>query len=323
MKLRVVMSTLLLALVPWGGSALAQDKYPSKTIQMLVTFATGTTSDILARLFSEKLNERLGQTVLVLNRPGAGGTIATQAAAIAPPDGYTILLVNSSHSINPALYSKLPYDTLRDFTGIALVAETPYIIVVNPQLGTRTLKEFVALAMQKPGTINYGSAGLGSATHLAGAYFASLANIELTHIPYKNTPDLVTDLLAGRIHAIFTPPPFVLQQIRDGKLHAIGASTAEAMRTPLEVPSAREAANVNYDYAGWYGFLAPAKTPRPVVEQLSRAMQQVAEDKIIREKYLTLGLYPRVVTLQEFDSYIKADADKNRPLVKASGAKAD
>lgn len=316
-----VSACIFLLLVIFGATgALAQERYPSKPIQLVVTFASGTTTDILARAFSERLAERLGQQVVVLNRPGAGGTIATQSVAIAAPDGYTLLIANSSHSINPGLYTRLPYDTLRDFAGLAMVAETPYVVVVNPQLGTRTLKEFIALARKKPESVNYGSAGLGSATHLAGAYFASLAGIELLHVPYKNTQELTTDLLAGRINAIFTPPPFVLTQIRDQRLWALGVSGNEAMHAPIEVPTAKDAANVNYEYAGWFGFLAHAKTPAPVMEQVSRALQQVADEKAVRDRYQVLGLVSRVMLLREFDAYIRADLEKLRPVIKASGA---
>ena len=321
MRLKAVCSMLLAALLACAANA--QDKYPSKPVQVVVALAAATATDIIARMYSEKLAERLGQPVVVQNRPGAGGSIAAQAVATAAPDGYTILFINSAHSINPALYSNLPYDTLRDFAGIAIVAESPALVVVNPQLGARTLKEFIALAKQKPGVINYGSAGLGTATHLAGAYFASRAGVDLVHVPYKTSPDLITDLLASRIHATFVPPAFLLSQIREGKLLALGVSTAEPMRAPLQVPSVREAANVDYEYGTWYGFLAPAKTPVPILQQLSRLLQRVSEDKDIREKSLAQGVVTRNVVLRDFDAFIKADMDKLGPLVRASGARAN
>ena len=301
----------------------AQDRYPSKPIQMLVAYSTGTTTDILARTFAEKLGPRLGQTVTVQNRPGAGGTIAGQAVASAAPDGYTILSVNSSHAINPSLYTRLPYDSVRDFAGIALVAETPYLVVVNPLSGARTLKEFIALAKQKPGTINYATAGLGTSTHLAGALFATLAGIELVHVPYKTTPDLVTDLLSNRVQATFVPPAFLLGQIREGKLLALGVSTAQPLHTPFEVPSVRVATNLPYEYAAWFGFMAPAKTPTTIMETLSRAFLQIAEDKDVQEKYRSLGLAMRTLALRDFEAYVREDMTKLGPLVKASGAKAD
>jgi tripartite-type tricarboxylate transporter receptor subunit TctC len=317
----IFLAALLAALAAGAIPAGAQERYPAKPIQLIVALATATTADILARMYAEKLTGSLGQPVVVQNRPGAGGSIASQAVATAAPDGYTLLMTNSAHSINPALYNNLPYDTLRDFVGIAIVAESPALVVVNPQLGARTLKEFIAAARQKPGVINYGSAGVGTATHLAGAYFASQAGIDLTHVPYKTSPDLIADLLTGRIQATFVPPAFLLSQIREGKLLALGVSTAEPMRAPLAVPSVREAAGVDYEYGTWYGLLAPARTPVPVLEALNRAIQRVAEDKDVREKYVAQGVVPRNVSLREFDAFIKADMDKLGPLVKASGAR--
>lgn len=303
--------------------ATAQDRYPAKPITIVVAYATGTTTDILARMFAPKLAEKLGQNVVVQNRPGAGGTIATQSVAVAPADGYTLLMANSSHAINPTLYSKLPYDSQRDFAGVALVAETGYLVVVNPQLGAKSLKEFIAIAKQKPGGINYASAGLGTATHLAAEYFSSLAGIKMVHVPYKTTPDYVTDLLSGRVQATFVPTAFLLQQIKDGKLLALGVSTAEAMHSPLEVPSAREAAGINYEYAAWFGLMAPSKTPPAVMETLARFSRQIAEDAGIKEEYKKLGLSTRIVLQKDFDAYIRTDMEKLGPFVKASGARAD
>jgi tripartite-type tricarboxylate transporter receptor subunit TctC len=232
-------------------------------------------------------------------------------------------MTNSAHSINPALYRNLPYDSLRDFVGVALVADSPALVVVNPQVGARTLKEFVDLAKQKPGAFNYGSAGVGTATHLAGAYFASRAGVDIVHVPYKTSPELITDLLSGRIQATFVPPAFLLSQIREGKLLALGVSTAESMREPLEVPSVRRAANVDYEYSTWYGFLAPAKVPAASLQMLAQALQQAGESKDLKDRYRTLGLVGRSLVLKDFDAYIKADMEKLGPLVRASGAKAN
>jgi tripartite-type tricarboxylate transporter receptor subunit TctC len=277
------------ALAALAFSAGAQDKYPSRPIQMVVALAQATTADIIARVYAEKLSQRLGQPVVVQNRPGAGGTIASQVVASSAGDGYTILMTNSAHSINPALYRNLPYDSLRDFVGVALVADSPALVVVNPQVGARTLKEFVDLAKQKPGAFNYGSAGVGTATHLAGAYFASRAGVDIVHVPYKTSPELITDLLSGRIQATFVPPAFLLSQIREGKLLALGVSTAESMREPLEVPSVRRAANVDYEYSTWYGFLAPAKVPAASLQMLAQALQQAGESKDLRTVIEPLG----------------------------------
>ncbi len=195
----------LLAAAAFG--AFAQERYPVKPVQMVVPLSPGTTVDIIARLYADRLTQRLGQAVIVQNRPGAGGTIAAQSVAASAADGYTILMANTQHSVNPALYANLAYNILRDFAGVAMVAEAPALVYVNPGLGARTLAEFVALAKAKPGTINYGSAGVGTATHLGGAYFASQAKIDIVHVPYKVTPDLVSDIVTGRIQATFSDEP--------------------------------------------------------------------------------------------------------------------
>lgn len=310
-------------LVAACAAASAQDRFPLKPIQVVVPFSPGTATDILARMFAPKLAERLGQSVVVQNRIGAGGTLGTQAVASAPADGYTLLMVNSSHAINPTLYTRLPYDSQRDFAGIALVAESAYLIVASPHAGVKNLKELVGAAKQKPGTIHYASAGLGTATHLAGAYFTQLAGIDLVHVPYKNTADYVADLLAGRIEITFAPTAFLLQHIKDGKLLALGVSTPEPMRSPLEVPSVREAAGIGYEFIAWFGLLAPAKTPPAVMETLSKSMRAIVESGVLSEDYRKIGMSARNVALTDFDTYVKRDMDLLGPFVKASGARAD
>ncbi len=314
---------LLLAALLCAGAATAQDKYPNKPVQMLVPLSTGTTVDIIARMYADKLSKRLGQSVIVQNRPGAGGTIAAQATAKSAPDGYTILMVNTQHSVNPALYRNLPYDTLRDFSGIAMVAESPALVYVNPGLGVRTLPEFIALAKQKPGTINYGSAGFGTATHLGGAYFASRAGIELVHVPYKITSDLVADILTGRIQATFSPIAFLLAQVREGKLLALAVTSGERVALLPDVPTVSESGILGYESSTWYGFVAPTNTPRTVLEQLARAMRQITDEKEVQDRYAAQGIVPRSVILEDFDVFIRADVDKLGPLIKAIGAKAD
>ena len=304
-------------------SALAQDVFPSRPVQMITTQSPGTATDIVARMFAEKMAVRLGQPVTVQNRPGAGTTIATAMVAKSPADGYTILMNNSAHTINPSLYASLPYDTLRDFAGLALVSEAPSIVVVNPQLGVRTLKDFIALAKQKPGTINFGSAGVGSATHFAGAYFTNQAGIDLVHVPYKISADITADLLTNRIQSNFVPAAFQQAHIREGKLLALGTSAATRMRTPFEAPSISEEAIPGYSYATWYGFFAPARTPPAVLERLAQSLRAAGEDNEIKEKLALQGMVSRTLLLREFDAYVKTDMDKLAPVVKASGAKAN
>ena len=321
MKAFVVIFGVLLGLI--ATCLTAQEAYPSRPLQIVTTNSSGTTADIISRLFADKLQQRLGQSVLVQNRPGAGGTLATQSVAVARPDGYTLLMANLGHSVNPHLYHNLPYDSIRDFVGVALVAEAPVVILVPPSLKARSLKEFVALAKQQPSTINYASAGAGTPTHLAGAYFASLVQIDLVHVPYKSLSNIMADILGGRVQAAFFPLSPVLAYVQEGKLLALGVSSTKPMREPLNVPTARESIGIDYIFNNWFGFVAPAKTPTPILETLSRTIRGIAEGDDFHERYKALGLIPRVVVMSEFDAYIKEDMSRLGPVVKASGAVAN
>jgi tripartite-type tricarboxylate transporter receptor subunit TctC len=314
---------LVCASLNFAVPAFGQDAYPSRPITLITSVSAGMTSDIIARMFADKLSRRLGQPVVVQNMPGAGGTVASRSVAAAPADGYTLLTVNVGHSVNPFLYKDLPYDTQRDFTGVALIAESPIVVLVPASLGVRTLKDFIALAKAKPRTINYPSAGVGTVTHLAGALFASLAGIELVHVPYKTMSTINADLLSGRTQAAFFPPGAVLAQIKEGKLLTLGVSTPEPMREPFHVPSVRQEVNIDYIISNWNGIIAPAKTPRPVLERLAAQIQQIAEDEEVKQRYKALGFVSRTLLLREFDAYMKADMERLGPVVKASGARAN
>lgn len=314
------LAVLLVALI--AEAALAQDNRSTKPLQLVVPLAAGTTIDFVARLYAERLATRLGQSIVVQNRPGAGGTIAAQSVAKAAADGTTILIVNSQHSINTALYANLPYDTLADFTAVAMIAEAPSIIAAHPKLGVKTVKELIALAKQRPGAINYGSAGIGTTTHLGAAAFAASAGVEMVHIPYKGA-ELMTDLLSGRVELIFVPVPFVLQQIRDGKLIALGITSRESMQTPLVVPAIAQTDLPGFEYSTYYGFVAPAKIPSGVAAQLSQAIRVVTEDAEGRERLISQGMFPRTLGPAEFDRYIRSDIERIGPVVKAAGAKAN
>ena len=210
-------------------SASAQDRFPSKPIQIYSPQAPGTATDILGRMYADKLARILGQSVIVQNRPGAGGVLAAQQVLKSAPDGYTLMVVNTQHSMNPALFKDIPYDTVRDFSGVAMVGDAPALVYASPSMGVRTLGEFLALAREKPGAIHYGSGGVGSATHLAGAYFANRAGIDLVHVPYKVATDLTGDILAGRIQVTFSPVAFMLSQVREGKLLALAVTSKQRM----------------------------------------------------------------------------------------------
>jgi tripartite-type tricarboxylate transporter receptor subunit TctC len=292
-----------------------QDQYPSRLLTVVVPLTPGTTIDILARLFAENLSKRFGQQVVVSNRPGAGGLIAAQAVATAPADGYTVLLSNSGHAILGTLNKNLPFDPVGDFAGVSLIGDAPTLVNVAPSLGVRSLREFVDLAKAKPGTINYGSAGIGTATHLAGAYFASRTGTDLVHVPYTVSSTIIADLLGGRIHATFAPAAFTLPLLQDGRLLALAVAADEPIREPIVVPTARSA-NVDYQNATWYGFLAPAKTPRAVLQVLHDAIVAVGADPQLQEKIRVQGITPRGIGLRDFDAHIRKDMDRLAPLLK-------
>jgi len=291
--------------------------YPQRPIRMLVPLSPGTTTDVVARQFADRLGQRFGQPIIVDNKPGAGGTLAAQAAAKSPADGYTILLVNSQHAINPASYPSLPYDTLRDFSGIALVGEAPSVIAVPRDLGVKTLAEFVALAKSKPGSLNYGSSGIGSQTHLSGAYFANRTGVTLTHVPYRSGSEVVSDLVTNRIQSVFVPAAFLFGQIQSGKVRALAVAGTERLATLRDVPTTAEAGVSGVEFSTWFGFVAPARTPPQVLAKLAEALKAVAQDPAEREKLLGQGITPRVMVLGEFDTYIKAEIDRLAPIVKA------
>lgn len=311
---------LIAALVPALSNA--QEKWPARPLQLVVPLAAGTTIDFVARMYAERLGRRLGQSVVVQNRPGAGGTIAAQSVAKSAPDGYSLLIINSQHSINTALYSSLPYDTLADFAPVAMIAEAPSVLAVHPQLGVKTVAAFIELAKQRPGRINYGSAGVGTTTHLGGAAFAARAGIELVHVPYKGA-ELMPDLLSGRVEAIFVPVPFVLQQIRDGKLVALGVTSRASMQVPLSVPAVAQTDLPGFEYSTYYGFVMPAKVPNAVLQQLSSEIRGITEESEVRERFVSQAMFPRTLDPAEFERYIRADIVRMGPLVKGAGAQSN
>jgi tripartite-type tricarboxylate transporter receptor subunit TctC len=301
-----------------AASASAQERFPSRVITIVVPLTAGTTIDILARLFADNLAKRLGQQVIVANRPGAGGLIAAQAVATAPADGYTILLANSGHTILGTLNKSLPFDPVGDFAGITLVGDAPSVVTVAPSLGVRSLKEFVDLAKQKPGSINYGSAGIGTATHLAGAYFALQTGTDLVHVPYTVSSTIIADLLGGRIQATFAPAAFTLPLLQDGRLLGLAVAADAPIRAPVQIPTAL-AANVDYRNATWYGFLASAKTPRAVLQTLNDAVLEAGQDRELPAKVQQQGISLQGIGLADFDAHIRRDMARLDPLLKSIG----
>jgi tripartite-type tricarboxylate transporter receptor subunit TctC len=310
--LRSVAVSLLLAIS--STSAGAQERFPSRLITIVVPLTAGTTADILARLFAEGLSRRFDQRVVVSNRPGAGGLIAAQAVGTGPADGYTILLANSAHTILGALNRTLTFDPIAGFAGIYLIGEAPAVVNVAPSLGVHTLAEFIGLAKSSPGSINYGSAGIGTATHIAGALFALQTGTQLVHVPYTVSSTIIADLLGGRIQATFAPEAFTLPLLQDGRLLALAVADEEPIREPIAIPTALSG-HVDYRIATWYGFLAPAKTPTAVLATLHDALAELGKDSEIRAAMHMNGVKPRGIGIGEFDLYIRKDVERLAPLL--------
>jgi tripartite-type tricarboxylate transporter receptor subunit TctC len=317
-SLRKAFSALLLFII-CGVPGFAQERFPSKAITIITPITAGTTIDILARLFADGLSKKLGQQVLVLNRPGAGGIIAAQALLNAPADGHTIILVNSGHVILGSLNKQLPFDPLNDFVGISLVGIAPSIVNVAPALGVKTLREFVELAKAKPGTIHYGSAGIGTATHLAGAYFGLQGGVELVHVPYTVSSTIIADLLGGRIQASFSPAAFTLPLLQDGKLLGLAVAADEPIADPVQIPTA-VSQNIDYKFATWYGLLASAKTPKPILQALNEAIAEVGNDPETQAKVRVQGITPQRIGLADFDSHIRKDMERLAPVMRSIAA---
>jgi tripartite-type tricarboxylate transporter receptor subunit TctC len=318
-----IIGVTLLSALGFGRTALAQADYPSKPIQIVTSFPAGMATDIVARVIADKLSQRLGQPVVVVNKPGGGGIIATDSVAKAAPDGYTLLVANPALATNAFLYKKLPYNTARDLSGVALIGESPYIIVVNPELGAKTTQEFIALAKKSPKTINYVSGGIGGATHLACALFAAKAGIEMTHVPYVSMANLTPDLWSNRVQVACFPTPSAVPLTKDGKMIAIGASSPTDVTDPISVPSVKAATGLDYIASNWNGMFAPSKTPKPIMQKLSAAMDQVLADDEVKAKLKTLGMTPRPLFLDDFDKYFQADMQRWEPVIKATGATLD
>lgn len=297
----------------------AEESYPSRLVTIVAPITPGTAIDIMARLYADELAQRFNQRIVVSNRGGAGGMIGAQAVVNSAPDGYTLLFANSGNAILKEMNKKLTFDPIADFAGVMLVGEAPAVIVVPPTLGVSNLKDFVALAKSKPGSINYGSAGIGTSTHLAGAYFALKAGIDMVHVPYAVSSNIIADLLGSRIQASFVPLAFVLPLLQDGSLKAIAIGGHEPLSDPISIPTAMSQ-GVDYEYSTWYGLLAPAKTPKPILTKLSEGMAAAGKSPELLAKVRAQGIEPRAIPLEQFDAHIRDEMTRLEPVFKSIGA---
>ena len=298
-----------------------EQKFPVKPFRMLVPFSPGSQTDILARWVGEKMSENWAQQVVIDNRPSAGGTIASQYVLAANPDGHTLMMVSTGHAGNATLYSKLPYDTIRDFAGISRVASVPNLLVVSPSLGVKSVKDLIALARSKPGQLNFSSAGIGSGTQINGEMFNIAAGIKTTHVPYKGAPEALNEAIAGRVEFNFSPILVAAGQVKAGKVLALAVSTAA--RSPMfpSVPTVAEAALPGFEYDQWYGLLAAAKTPRPLVNTLNKEIVRILNLQDMKDRLMTQGATPAPTSPEEFDAFIRSEVQRFAKVLIAAGAR--
>ena len=319
MKVKSVFAVLALC----GCSSAFAQSYPTKPIRMIVAYPPGGGTDIVGRMMAQKMSEDFAQTVVIDNRGGAAGSIGSEIAAKSVPDGYTILMGNvAPNAINVSLYAKLGYDPVRDFEPVSLVASTPNILVVHPTLAVKTVSDLIALAKAKPGTLNYPSAGLGSSSHLAGELLDSIAGVRMVHIPYKGGGPALTDLLGGQMQLMFATMPAAMPHVRSGKLRAVAVTSAKRSQAMPELPTIGETLK-GYEASTWYGVLAPARTPRPIVTKLHGEIVKILGVAETRDKLLLQGFEPVGGTPAEFGAYIKSEIEKWGKVVKAAGIRAE
>lgn len=316
-------SAFLLVSLIAGAPAVAQSSFPTKPVRLILPFPPGGSTDMVARLIGQKLQEVWAHPVLVDNRPGAGGNIAAEAAAKAAPDGYTLFQANVANAIGATLYPKLNYDLVTSFAPVTQLATTPYVLLAHPSIPARTTRDLIAVAKSRPGALIYASAGAGSATHLSGELLKSLSGTDILHVPYKGTGPAVTALLSGEVGLYFTTVPAAVPLVKAGRVRALGVTSMT--RSPLmpEVAPIAEAGLKGYETSTWHGVLAPAGTPRDVVAKLNADIVRILAQPETREKLIGQGLEPVGGTPETFAAYIKAEIAKWARVIKAAGAKVE
>lgn len=314
----VTLAAVAFAVSFTAAAAVAQPTYPTRPIRMIMPFAPGGSADNLGRILQPGLADALGQQIVIENRPGASSVIGVDLTAKSAPDGYTIVLITTTHTVNPSLMKKLPFDPVKDFAGISLVVSQPNLLAVHPSLPVKSVKDLVALAKAKPGAITFASGGNGSSPHLSGELLNLVAGIKLIHVPYKGSGPGVTDLLGGHVHLMFAGPLAFVPHIKSGRLRPL--AIADTRRSPLvpDVPTMAEAGFAGVETGTWYALLAPAKTPRPIIDTLHRAVAATLKQPDIRGRMDAQGVDIVASTPQELDRHLQAEVDKWAKLVKAA-----
>ena len=305
-----------------AAPALAQS-YPGKPVRVIVPFAAGGPADVYARFMAQRLQEALGQSFVVDNRPGAGSVIGTDAVAKAAPDGYTLLLMSNAHTVNESLIPNKPFQLMRDFVAIAPLNYSDLVLVANPALPASTLKDLISQAKASPGKLNYASSGPGTPYHMAGELFKSMAGVYLVHIPYRGSTGARTDVIGGQVEVMFDAVTTMAEQIKAGKVKAIATSGQQRSTVFPDVPTLNEAGLAGYDATIWIGLMAPKGTPKAVVDKLNEAVTKIASSADVKAQWGKQGAAPILLTAEAFDKYIKDDIDKWAKVIKTAGIKAD
>jgi tripartite-type tricarboxylate transporter receptor subunit TctC len=313
---RLVLTALSLAA---AGAAQAQTAWPNKPIRVVVPFAAGSTTDIIARAIADTMAASLGQQLVVDNRAGASGTIGQGVVAAAEPDGYTIMVHSSSHTVSPSTFAKLPFDTLTAFAGVTPISATPNVLVIAPSKNIKTVRELVAAAKTNASGLNFASAGQGSATHLNAEKFKLAAGINATNIPFKGSAEAVNEVIAGRVDYYFSPIAPVIGQIKAGALVPLAVGSSRRASALPDVPTTAEAGVPGSEFNFWIGMMVPAKTPRDIVNRLNAEVVKALAQPAVKERFLQLGADAWTMQSEQFDAYIKAEVASNAPLVKAAG----
>jgi tripartite-type tricarboxylate transporter receptor subunit TctC len=312
-----ILALLLAALAP---QALAQ-AYPTKPVRVIISFTPGSSTDIVGRIVMQKVSEYWGQPVVPENRSGAGGSIGSREVAKSPPDGYTLLINSSAHSVNPAIYASLPYDTTKDFIDVAPLTVQPNVLVVSASSPYKTLMDLVNAAKAKPGAINFGHAGIGSGTHLNTERLLAAAGIKVTQVPFKGTPEVVGAILSGAVDCYWVPISAGIANIKAGKLRALAVSTAKRNPTLPEVPTTGEAGVANADSPLWFGVWAPAGTPHDIVQKISSDVRKALADPGVKQKLVNLGNDTLDMSPEDFAKFVRSEIDTYGRLLKAAGVK--
>jgi tripartite-type tricarboxylate transporter receptor subunit TctC len=320
-RVGLIATVSLAALVSLGAAQASAQTWPTKPIKAFIPFSAGSATDIIPRAVFDRVSADLGQPIVVENRGGAGGTIAVGAVVKAEPDGYTILANSSAHTVAPSIVDNIPYDTAKDLSAVVALGKNANILVVSPAKGWKTAADLVAAAKARPGTINYGSAGVGTATHISAERFRQSAGIQATHVPYRGGPEVLADIFGGRVDFYYCPISTALPLIRDGRLVALATSTPQRASALPDVPTSLEAGYANSDYTVWYGVFMPAKTPRPILDRFYTTTMKVIGTPAMQQKLAELAVDPMPLKPAEFDALVETEIKANERLIKAAGVK--